>query len=103
MKPFLTTLSTGIHQKELQPQHKNLIQELNRQKALSFSKGIYTLSPQFRIGSIDVASSGTGFLQVFDARHNYKDLLIEPRDLNGASRGDIVLAKRMKRSSTRPK
>ena len=103
MKPFLTTLSTGIHEKELQPQHKILIQELNKQKALFFSKGVYTLSPHFRIGSIDVASSGTGFLQVFDASNNYKDLLIEPRDLKGASRGDIVLAKRMKRSSTRPK
>ena len=103
MKPFLTALSAGIHEDDIPPQHKQIIQDLIKQKACTFSKGIYSLLPHFRLGSVDVSSSGTGFLQVFDANNSYKDLLIEPRDLKGASRGDIVLAKRLMRRGGRPK
>jgi ribonuclease R len=103
VKSFLTALSLGVHDTELLSEHKRIIQELTKQKACIFSKGIYTLAPHFRLGSIDVSSTGTGFLQVYDAKNSYKDLLIEPRDLKGASRGDIVLAKRLKGRSGRPK
>ena len=103
MKPFLTALSAGVHESELPLEHKRIIQELIKQKACIFSKGIYTLAPHFRLGSVDVSSTGTGFLQVFDAKNSYKDLLIEPRDLKGASRGDMILAKRLMRKGARPR
>ncbi len=103
MKPFLNTLSAGISGENLPPEQKRILQELFKLKACSLDGGVYTLASNFRVGKIDVSSNGTGFLQVFDPNNNYKDLLIEPRDLKGANRGDLVLAKRLAKKGSRPK
>jgi hypothetical protein len=58
--------------------------ELTRLKACVFTKGHYKLDSAFRVGKVDVASSGTGFLEVFEAGLARKDLMIEPKDLQGA-------------------
>lgn len=103
MKSFLNNLSVGVSDKNLPTEQKLALQEIFKHKACSESGGIYTLLSKFRVGKIDVSSNGTGFLEVFDPNHHYKDLLIEPRDLKGAHRGDLVLAKRLPKKDSRPK
>lgn len=103
MKSFLANLSIGVHDTSLSLEQKKIVQMLLRHKACTFSKGIYKLGSNYRLGIIDVSSSGTGFLQTFDIKNNYKDLLVEAKNLAGASKGDIVLAKRLMRRGGRPK
>jgi len=63
-------------------------------KAVKQKGDLLTLDSKYRIGILDVTGSGTGYLESFEAEGR-KDLLIEPDDLGGATKGDIVLAKRI--------
>ena len=71
-----------------------LINNLIRLKAIKKTSSGYRLNPNYKIGTIDISQSGTGFLKLFSEDSN-KDLLIESNNLLGANRGDIVLAKRI--------
>ena len=94
MKEFFTELSSGSLNREIPLDFQPLINNLIRLKALKKLTSGYRLNPKYKIGTMDIAQSGTGFLKVFaDSRD--KDLLIESSNLLGANRGDIVLAKRV--------
>lgn len=103
MKSFLLALTEGVDSATLTKDQLALITELMRLKACTFTKNSYKLDSAFRVGKVDVASSGTGFLEVFEAGLARKDLMIEPKDLQGAMRGDLVLAKRLPIRKGRPK
>ncbi len=94
MKEFLGQLADGTLKKEIPLDFQPLINTLIRQKALRKLPSGYRLNTKYKIGTIDIAQSGTGFLKVFGDK-NGKDLLIESANLSGANRGDTVLAKRV--------
>ena len=103
MKEFLIKLATtGVKEKDLLKKDRELIRELSLIKAVKKKKDIYRLSSKFRAGVIDVAKNGTGYLELLHGKAK-KDLLIERRDLNGATKGDLVIAKRVFAKGSRPK
>ncbi len=71
-------------------------------KALKLHDSVYKLDSKYRFGTVDVARTGTGYLSEFGVRES-KDMIIEPYDLSGAVRGDIVLGKRIFKKGGRPK
>ncbi|MCF6173776.1 MAG: ribonuclease R [Campylobacteraceae bacterium] len=93
MKNFLLSIKKGIKAEDIPLNFQPLINNLVRLKAIKKKNDVYELNPKYRIGKIDIATSGTGFLDTFD--DNTKDLLVESRDLLDANSGDIVVAKRI--------
>jgi len=102
IKELLLKLSFGIEQKEIINSDQELIDKLVRLKALKFHDDIYKLDSKYRFGVVDITRTGTGYLSEFSVKES-KDLMIESYDLEGAVRGDIVLAKRIFKKGGRPK
>ncbi len=103
MKEFLLQLSRGSLDGTIPLDLQPLLNSLIRLKAVKKLKNSYKLNAKYKIGTIDIAQSGTGFLKTFSDAHE-KDLLVESNHLLGANRGDIVLAKRVfNQKSTRAK
>lgn len=94
MKEILLSLSRGSLNVEIPLDFQPLINNLIRLKAVKKTSDGYKLNPKYKIGTIDISQSGTGFLKPF-SDDSKKDLLIESNNLLGANRGDIVLAKRV--------
>ncbi len=94
-------LLRGIDKKDIPREYLPLVDDLIRHKILKVDGKIVKLSSKYRIGKIDIARNGTGFLEIFGIKA--KDLLIEPEHLGGATRGDIVVAKRIFGGGGRPK
>ena len=101
MKEFALKLIKGIAQKDIPREYIPLVDDLIRKKILKVDGKIVKLSNKYRIGRIDIARNGTGFLEVLGIKA--KDLLIEPEDLADANRGDLVVAKRKFGGGGRPK
>ena len=99
MKQFINQLTKGIYRKDIPKIYKDLVEYLISIKALKGKKELH-LTSDYIIGSIDINSKGVGFLTPHTGK---KDLLIEPEDLNGASKGDFVIAKRVFKRNSRPK
>jgi len=103
LKEFLLQLSRGSLDGTIPLDLQPLLNSLIRLKAVKKLKNSYKLNAKYKIGTIDIAQSGTGFLKTFSDAHE-KDLLVESNHLLGANRGDIVLAKRVfNQKSTRAK
>ncbi|SMC09377.1 ribonuclease R family protein [Nitratiruptor tergarcus] len=101
MKEFILKLLRGIEKKDIPREYLALVDDLLRHKIIKIDGKIYKISSKYRVGKIDIARNGTGFLEVFGIKA--KDLLIEPEHLNGATRGDLVVAKRIFKGGGRPK
>jgi ribonuclease R len=99
MIQFITQLTKGIYRKDIPKSYKDLVDYLISIKALKGKKTL-KLTSDYLIGNIDINSKGVGFLTPHTGK---KDLLIEPEDLNGAKKGDLVLAKRYFNRNSRPK
>ncbi len=102
MTDFLLSLQQGVLKEELKPKELEIFNTLLKQKAIKMKKDKYTLADKFRVGKLDISQNGTGYLQTFNKQYK-KDLLIEPKDVNGAGKGDIVLAKRVFQKDGRAK
>jgi ribonuclease R len=98
----LLKLSKGIDRKDLIKSDLEFVEKLVRLKAVKQKDGIYKVDSKYRFGVVDVARTGTGYLSEFGAK-GAKDLVIEPFDLMGATKGDIVVAKRVFKKGGRPK
>ena len=94
MKKILLALTRGLKVEETPSSFQPLVKNLLNLGALNLADDTYTLNSKYKIGIIDIATSGTGFLSAFGEAKD-KDLLIESNDLLNANRGDIVLAKRV--------
>ena len=101
MKEFILKLIKGIDKKDIPRDYLPLVDDLLRHKIIKIDGKIYKISSKYRVGKIDIARNGTGFLEVFGIKA--KDLLIEPEHLNGATKGDLVVAKRIFKGGGRPK
>lgn len=95
MKTFLLALSKGVLEQDIAPIFKTHLQELLRLKAVVKNKNTFILEESYIVGKIDVSFSGTGFLESLDPTSSSKDILIEESSLRGASRGDLVVAKKV--------
>ncbi len=100
MKEFILKLLKGIEKKDIPREHIPLVDDLIRHKIVKIDGKIYKIGPKYRVGKIDIAKNGTGFLVQIGIKA--KDLLIEPKDLNDAGKGDLVIARRIF-GSGRPK
>ena len=101
MKEFILRLLKGIEQKDVPREYLPLVDDLIRHKIIKVDGKILKISSKYRVGKIDIARNGTGFLEVLGQKS--KDLLIEPEHLGGATRGDLVVAKRIFKGGGRPK
>ncbi len=102
MREFLYTLTQGINKNDIPKEYSYLINDFLRLKSLKLHKNLYKLDSRYRFGVVDVTRTNLGFLEVI-SKDKVKDLLIETKDLKGASKGDIVLAKRIFTHGRRPK
>ncbi len=102
MREFLYTLTQGINKNDIPKEYSYLINDFLRLKSLKLYKNLYKLDSRYRFGVVDVTRTNLGFLEVI-SKDKVKDLLIETKDLKGASKGDIVLAKRIFTHGRRPK
>ncbi len=102
LKTFLCNLSDGISKEDISAQNQSLLDSLTLQKAVKQKDEFYKLDSKYRFGTIDISRTGTGYLNILSSSKS-KDLIVEGDDLNGASKGDIVLAKRIFSKSNRPK
>ncbi len=100
MKEFILKLIRGIDKKDIPRDYIPLVDDLLRHKIIKIDGKIYKISSKYRVGKIDIAKNGTGFLEQIGIKA--KDLLIEPKDLMDASKGDLVIARRIF-GSGRPK
>ncbi|MDR2341447.1 MAG: ribonuclease R [Campylobacteraceae bacterium] len=102
-KSLLISLIDGLNPKDLPDNFKKLIDDLEHKKAVKKDKhDNFKLESNYCIGKIDISSSGTGYLEIL-GDNTKKDLLIEPKDLMGANKGDLVVAKRIFANSKRKK
>ncbi|MFV0480697.1 MAG: RNB domain-containing ribonuclease [Campylobacteraceae bacterium] len=95
MENFLLSLTTGLKSADIPNDYKQTVTDLFHKKVLKLSSDIYKLDSNYRVGKLDVSYNGTGYLDVVDGEKSRKDLLIEPEDLQGASKGDFVAVKRV--------
>ncbi len=102
MREFLYTLTQGINKNDISKEYSYLINDFLRLKSLKLHKNLYKLDSKYRFGVVDITRTNLGFLEVI-SKDKVKDLLIETKDLKGASKGDIVLAKRIFTHGKRPK
>ena len=92
MKEFLRAFNSGVFEKDLSGEQKELARNLLNIGAISAHKGKLYLNDGYVFGRLDIARDGTGYLQSFDDRFK-ADLIIENRYLSGVHLGDLILAK----------
>lgn len=102
MKEFLLSLSRGVNPKLLSNKELDLVRFLEKLKCVELKDNLYIIAKKHFFGSVDIAMSGTGFLEAYSSEIK-KDLLIEPNDLLGATKGDIVVVKRVYSGNRRAK
>ncbi|MDR0761761.1 MAG: ribonuclease R [Campylobacteraceae bacterium] len=92
-KSLLLSLTEGLDADKIDKAHITLLDEMTRKNIIKQRKNIYKFNADYRAGKLDVALNGTGYLETF-GREDKKDLIIEPKDLGSAAKGDIVVVKR---------
>ena len=100
MKEFAYKLIQGISRKDIPRDKRDIINDLIALKIVTDGK-IIKLKSKYRIGKVDITKKGFGFLIPFGVKE--RDYLIEAHHLNGASRGDLVIAERLFNKKGRPK
>ncbi|WP_456480612.1 ribonuclease R family protein [Nautilia sp.] len=100
MKEFAYKLVQGIASKDIPRNKRDIINDLIALRIVTDSK-IIKLKSKYRIGKVDVTKKGFGFLTPLGVKE--KDYLIEAEHLNGAGRGDLVIAEKLFNKKGRPK
>ncbi len=100
MKEFVFKLVKGILRKDIPRDKRDIVNDLIALGVLENSK-IIKLKSKYRAGKVDITKKGFGFLIPLGVKE--RDYLIEAHHLNGASKGDLVIAEIIKRKKGRPK
>jgi len=100
LKEFAYKLIQGISSKDIPRDKRDIVNDLIALRIVSDSK-IIKLKSKYRIGKVDVTKKGFGFLTPLGVKE--KDYLIEAHHLNGASKGDLVVAEKLFNKKGRPK
>jgi ribonuclease R len=101
-KSLLLSLADGVDADKIEDAHKSLLSEMARKNIIKFNDNVYKFHSDYRAGKMDVSLNGTGYLETF-GREDKKDLIIDQKDLAGAEKGDLVVAKRFFTQSKRAK
>jgi ribonuclease R len=88
---FLLELANENLQEATIKEHKKTISNLLSKNIIIEENGKYKLDKMYEAGIIDISSSGRGYLELIGSTK--PDILIESKNLNGASKDDIVVAK----------
>lgn len=94
MREFLSAISRGVRSKDIPRQLLSVLEILKSHHALQESNTIVTLHSAFVVGIIDIARDGSGFLMRLGGDGG-RDILIQKGNLNRATKGDVVLARRV--------
>jgi len=100
LKEFAYKLVKGVLSKDIPRDKRDIVNDLIALKILTSTK-LIKLKAKYRIGKVDVNKKGIGFLTPLGVKE--KDYLIESEHLNGASKGDLVVAEKLFNKSGRPK
>jgi len=100
VKEFAYKLIQGIDRKDIPRDKRDIVNDLIMLGVVSDGK-IIKLKSKYRIGKVDVTRKGFGFLTPIGVKE--KDYLIEAHHLNGAGKGDLVVAERLFNKKGRPK
>ncbi len=100
MKEFAFKLVQGIQRKDIPRDKRDIINDLIALGIVTDGE-VIKLKPDYRVGKVDVTKKGFGFLIPIGVKE--KDYLIEAHHLNGASKGDLVIAKKLNNKKGRPK
>ncbi|MCX2682332.1 ribonuclease R [Campylobacter sp. MIT 21-1685] len=92
MKEFLKNLKYGIRSQDLNNEFKHILRELASNGVVREYKNVFYRNNGFVFGTLDISSSGTGFLKCFDEYYK-QDLLVQSKHFQGANYKDIVVAK----------
>jgi ribonuclease R len=100
MRELLLKLVQGVGKNELTKEELKQLKPLIERHILKEGK-YFKFNSDYRAGKVEIIkSSGVGFLVQIGVTG--KDMVIEPRDLNGAKQDDIVIARRNFRKKGRP-
>ncbi len=100
MREFLAALSRGIARKNIPRSHSSLVENLKNLGALRQRGDLFLLDSSFIIGVLDISRDGTGYVGAFG--HEGRDFIVRRKCLEGAMKGDIVLARRIHSRANRP-
>ena len=101
MKDLFTALLTGVNEREISGENREILRNLQNLNAVNFHKNKFYLNNGFVCGKLDISANGTGFLAAYDPRFK-QDIIIENKNLNAAHYGDVVLAKLLPLKKRRP-
>ncbi|QCT94283.1 VacB/RNase II family 3'-5' exoribonuclease [Caminibacter mediatlanticus TB-2] len=100
MKEFVFKLVKGLARKDIPRDKRDIINDLIALGILENGQ-ILKIKPKYRAGKVDITKKGFGFLIPIGVKE--RDYIIESHHLNGASKGDLVIAEIIKRKKGRPK
>ncbi|NPA29063.1 MAG: VacB/RNase II family 3'-5' exoribonuclease [Epsilonproteobacteria bacterium] len=101
VKALLIKVARGLYPDEdLEEEERPLFQKLREAGLLKQEGRRFRLDNRYRVGTVDLLPSGTAFLELLGAEG--RDLLIAPEHLNGAGKGDYVVARRLFGRAGRP-
>ncbi|PSM52534.1 ribonuclease R [Campylobacter blaseri] len=92
MRQFLENLLTGVDEKTINSENKEVLRNLKMINAVTKHKNLYFLNSGFICGKLDISQNGTGYLNIYDKKFS-KDAIIDSKNLGNSKLGDIVLAK----------
>lgn len=93
MSAFAIQLINGCLKSDIEPENQNAFDDLQRFGAIEEQNGLWRLNSLYRAGRLYMGKDGRGFVE--SHTKELRDLLVEPDDLGGAVRDDIVVAKRI--------
>jgi ribonuclease R len=94
LKEFLLKLIKGLKKDTILKSNQDLLDKLLLKGIIKLNRDIYRVNSRYRFGTVDISKSGSGYLEVIDSK-KCKDLFIKSHNLTGATKGDIVVAKRI--------
>ena len=100
MRAFLTQIAKGALKSDIEKEFLPLLEELVKEHIVKRSDDMVRLDGKYRAGTIDLLASGTAFVETIGAKG--RDLLVEPKNLNGAKNGDYVIVRRLFAKAGRP-
>ncbi len=94
MNEFALQITNGCKKSDIEEEYIEAFDNLEKIDAIKEDKdGLLRLSSLYRIGELYISKDGTGFVE--SILKSEIDLLIEPENLKGSKRGDLVVAKRI--------
>jgi len=93
MSAFAIQLINGCLPSDIEPENQNIFQSLQMLGAIEEHEGLWKLNSLYRAGRLYLGKDGRGYIEAQSKEQ--RDLLVEPDDLNGAAKDDIVVAKRI--------